>query len=190
VAQFCPTKPHRSEPGTASNSPCQVPKWHSRIRPNRPIAVFSYLGLLQPHNPKPPNHNCRIRPNLGSAEYLLGVMSISTRRKWDGIFSIIWLLVVGLYMVSVPGRSGYSLSFIYITTLAFGLWWGIALMLAISGLRSGQLIGVLVSVVTLLLTMTIVVALLHENWFLLKIILTPNNALQPTATAPSVLTGT
>ena len=72
VAQFNPSKPHCSKCGAVPNVPCQVPKPPARIRPNRRIVISSYLGLLQPHKPKPANHLSRIRPNRGLAEYLLG----------------------------------------------------------------------------------------------------------------------
>jgi len=52
----------------------------AKIRPNRRIVISSYLGLLQPHIPKPANRISRIRPNRGLAEYLLGdfdVMNIN-----------------------------------------------------------------------------------------------------------------
>ena len=72
VAQFNPSKPHRSKCGTAPSAICQVPKPPSRISPNRQTVFLPYLGLLQPHKPKPANRISRIRPNRGLAEYLLG----------------------------------------------------------------------------------------------------------------------
>jgi hypothetical protein len=72
VAQFNPGKPHYSKCGATPNAPCQVPKPPSRIRPNRQTVFLPYLGLLQPHKPKPANRISRIRPNRGLAEYLLG----------------------------------------------------------------------------------------------------------------------
>jgi hypothetical protein len=74
VAQFNPGKPHYSKCGATPNAPCQVPKPPSRIRPNRQTVFLPYLGLLQPHKPKPANRISRIRPNRGLAEYLLGVI--------------------------------------------------------------------------------------------------------------------
>lgn len=82
VAQFSPSKPHCPKCGATPSGWCQVPNPPSRIRPNRQIVISSYLGLLQPHKPKPANHIPRIRPNPGLAEYLLGDLALRTMKSF------------------------------------------------------------------------------------------------------------
>jgi hypothetical protein len=71
VAQFNRSLLHRSKCGATPDAVCQAPKPPLRIRPNRQIAISSYLGQSQPNKPKPANRVSRIRPNRGLAEYLL-----------------------------------------------------------------------------------------------------------------------
>jgi hypothetical protein len=101
AAQINGSKPHRSRCGTFKSAPCQVPKPPSRIRPNRRIDIFSYLGLPQPHEQKPVCRGPRIRPNPRSAEYLLGI--VAPMKIYP------WLLTLAFGAVSFTGWALSSL---------------------------------------------------------------------------------
>jgi general secretion pathway protein G len=75
-------------------------------------------------------------------------MKALSNRKWDGVLSLVW--ACGGFLAL---RLGYLHS--GSTTLAFfllfGAWWGIAMLLAVSGLRSRSRPSVLTGLCTLLL---------------------------------------
>jgi hypothetical protein len=70
-------------------------------------------------------------------------------RKWEGVSSVVWaLLGFGPFQYWV-GHHGFH-SQIPAFLSVFVLWWGISLLLAISGLRSCSRVGVIAGSVTLL----------------------------------------
>jgi general secretion pathway protein G len=75
-------------------------------------------------------------------------MKLLTNRKWDGILSLPWAcggflaLKFGAFHPNSP-----ALGFFII----FGAWWGVAMLLAVSGLRSRSLPGVLTGLCTVVL---------------------------------------
>ncbi len=76
-------------------------------------------------------------------------MKAFTNRKWDGICSIIWS---GLGLLAYGLGFFFGSNFTILTFfLVFGVWWGVAMVLAISGLRSRFLPAIMPSLATILL---------------------------------------
>jgi len=75
-------------------------------------------------------------------------MNALTNRKWDGIISIAWACG-GLLVLKFSDFHSDSPTLRFF--ILFGAWWGIAMLLAVSGLRSGSLPSVLTGFVTVVL---------------------------------------
>jgi general secretion pathway protein G len=75
-------------------------------------------------------------------------MKLLTNRKWDGILSLVWLcggfftLKYAKFHLDSP-----TLNFIVV----FGAWWGVAMLLAVSGVRSRSWPSVVTSLATIVL---------------------------------------
>jgi general secretion pathway protein G len=71
-----------------------------------------------------------------------------TNRKWDGILSLVWVLggllvlKLGIFRAVSPGLGLFML---------FCAWWGVALLLVVSGLRGGSVLSVAGSTATVAL---------------------------------------
>jgi type II secretion system protein G len=75
-------------------------------------------------------------------------MNMLTRRKWEGVLSLVWACAGFLafkfdLLRSIPILFGYL--------ILFGAWWGMALLLAISGSSSKSFPGVTTSIGTFIL---------------------------------------
>ena len=70
-------------------------------------------------------------------------------KRWEGVASVIWALLGYAFTRYWADHFGflslYSVFFIVIVS-----WWGVSLLLAFSGLRSGLKIGVIPGLVTVL----------------------------------------
>jgi hypothetical protein len=76
-------------------------------------------------------------------------MNTLITKKWEGVSSVVWaLLGFGPFQYWV-GHHGFH-SQIPAFLSVFALWWGVSLVLAISGLRSRSRVGVVAGSVTLL----------------------------------------
>ena len=70
-------------------------------------------------------------------------------KKWEGVSSVVWaLLGFELFRYWVVHYGFHSLIPAFLSV--FVLWWGVSLLLAICGLRSGSRVGVIAGSVTLL----------------------------------------
>jgi hypothetical protein len=81
-------------------------------------------------------------------------------RKWEGVSSVVWaLLGFGPFQYWV-GHHGFH-SQIPAFLSVFVLWWGVSLLLAISGLRSRSRVGVIAGSVTLLGFLCFLLVIFH-----------------------------
>ena len=70
-------------------------------------------------------------------------------KKWEGVSSVVWALLGFEFFRYWAVHYGFhSLYSVFIIVCV--LWWGVSLLLAISGLRSGSRIGVIPGAVTVL----------------------------------------
>ena len=78
-------------------------------------------------------------------------MTLASRRKWEGIISLAWV-APGFVAFEFFGCEWWRPfgSLVPVFLVIFGLWWGIGLLLAASGLRSSTRVGVLASAGTIL----------------------------------------
>lgn len=77
-------------------------------------------------------------------------MSTLTRRKWDGILSLVWVSP-GFVAFEFFGFEWWRFANSALSViLIFGAWWGFGMLLAISGFKSGVRISVLASLGTTL----------------------------------------
>jgi hypothetical protein len=84
-------------------------------------------------------------------------MNLATRRKWDGALSLAWVTAVFLGIrLSHFQTSSAVLGFV----MLFVVWWGVGMLLAVSGLKSKTLFGVLPALVTTLSFLYVVYALI------------------------------
>ena len=73
------------------------------------------------------------------------MMNLAVKRRWDGVFSLAWVSAIFL---------GLKLSHFYASSLLLGfvvvfvVWWGVGMLLAVSGLKSRSVVGVLPALVT------------------------------------------
>ena len=79
-------------------------------------------------------------------------MSTLTRRRWDGILSLVWVSpgFVAFEFFGVQWWRYISRSPALSLILIFGAWWGFGILLAISGLKSGVRFSILAGLGTIL----------------------------------------
>jgi hypothetical protein len=80
-------------------------------------------------------------------------MTVVARRKWEGVLSLVWVApgFVAFEFFRVEWWGLFDCGSPVLVFLAiFGLWWGVGLLLAASGLRSSATISVLASAGTVL----------------------------------------
>lgn len=76
-------------------------------------------------------------------------MSALAIKKWEGPFSVVWVGLGALFFTS--RRDHLSFGSLYVMFLAvFVVWWGVGLLFAASGLRSGSRVGMLCGWCTIL----------------------------------------
>jgi general secretion pathway protein G len=75
-------------------------------------------------------------------------MNALRKRKWDGVLSLVWA-IGGLLPLMLSGFHSDSPTLRFL--ILFVAWWGVALLLAVTGLRSGSLPSVLTGLVTIVL---------------------------------------
>jgi hypothetical protein len=76
-------------------------------------------------------------------------MTTIAKRKLDGILSLVWASL-GYFLLPLIYHFNFS-STALLFLILFGAWWGVSMLLAISGLKSGSRVSILASVVTILL---------------------------------------
>jgi hypothetical protein len=69
-------------------------------------------------------------------------MKALTMRQWEGISSLAWTLIGFEFFRYWSTHRGFQSPF-SVVFIVLGLWWGVSLLLALSGLRSHSLVGVL-----------------------------------------------
>ena len=72
-------------------------------------------------------------------------MHLTTKRKWEGFFSLAW---VSAGFVALKLSDFYSGSTVVVFFLVFGAWWGVGMLLAVSGLRSRSPLSMLAALIT------------------------------------------
>jgi hypothetical protein len=71
--------------------------------------------------------------------------NLGVRRKWDGSLSLAWVSAIFLVIrLSHFDSTSLVLGFL----LVFGVWWGVGMLLAVSGLKSKSIVGVLPALAT------------------------------------------
>jgi hypothetical protein len=73
-------------------------------------------------------------------------MKTSSIKMWCGIFSPIWVVAGFFALLSQRGSGNMILDGLVI----FGLWWGVALLLATLGITSRRLVGQIIGGLTIL----------------------------------------
>jgi len=74
-------------------------------------------------------------------------MNTLTIQKWEGLISAAWALLGLRAFISYQSHQGFD-SIYGAFFLVFLLWWGIALLLALSGFKSRSLVGICASLST------------------------------------------
>jgi hypothetical protein len=74
-------------------------------------------------------------------------MTTSTKRKLDGMISLVWVCL-GFWTLKYADCHANSVALTFF--IVFGAWWGVGLLLAISGLKSGSRVSALASALTIL----------------------------------------
>jgi hypothetical protein len=87
-------------------------------------------------------------------------MKTSKLRMWLGLLAPLWVFVGFVVLWSCRSSGNKILDFFVL----FGLWWGIALLLAVSGVRSGYLGGILAGALTILGFIGFVLVLLNGGF--------------------------
>jgi hypothetical protein len=76
-------------------------------------------------------------------------MSATAIKKWEGILSVLWVLI-GLAVFMWRRDHLHFDSFAVMFLAVFVAWWGVALLLAISGFRSTSRVSAIAGSVTVL----------------------------------------
>jgi general secretion pathway protein G len=79
-------------------------------------------------------------------------MKLLTNRKWDGIISLVW--ACGGFLVLKYGHLYFDSPFLWFC-IVFGAWWGVAMLLAVSGVRSRSWPSVVTSLATIVLFISV-----------------------------------
>jgi hypothetical protein len=81
--------------------------------------------------------------------FSLGSMNTFAIKKWEGILSVIWSLLGFAFFWYRRDQLHFDSLAVFVLTV-FVAWWGVSLLLAVSGLRSGSRVSVFGGCVTIL----------------------------------------
>jgi len=76
-------------------------------------------------------------------------MSALAIKKWEGILSVVWSLLGVVIFMCRPDHLHFD-SLVVMFLLVFVTWWGVALLFAVAGLRSGSRMSGVAGVATIL----------------------------------------
>jgi hypothetical protein len=71
------------------------------------------------------------------------------RRTWEGIASLAWACFGFAFFRYWLDHRGFQ-TLLSVLLVVFVLWWGVSLLLALSGLRSGSWVGVSAGTITVI----------------------------------------